>query len=87
MTPLEQIQSNILELQSALQEAHPRLPRLLQEIHAQLKNEPDVVTVLSEEEIAVIIAGLSRQTNTSLIAKSSSASKTKRLAATSLDDL
>lgn len=60
---LMEIQETIQDLQSKLLSAHPEMPILLRKIHTKLKADPDIVTLLTEEEIAVIIAGLKEQTN------------------------
>jgi hypothetical protein len=87
MTPHEQIQANILNLQNALFAAHPTMPQLLRQIHTQLKADPDVVTLLGEKEIAIIIEGLKRQTATELVVNSKPAAKTARIKSVSVDDL
>lgn len=71
---LMEIQSTIQELQEALLSAHPEMPSLLRKIHTKLKADPELVTLLSEEEIAQVINGLKVHTNVSLV--SSSAKKT-----------
>ncbi len=87
MTPHEQIQSNILELQQALIAAHPTMPTLLRTIHASLKANPDVVTLLTPEEIGIVVTGLKRQTNIEIISKATPASKKAKMATISTDDL
>lgn len=84
-----QIQEKILALQNSLLEANPMMPSLLQEIHRNLKNDPAVVTLLTEDEIAIIVSGLSKQTQTQILttlAKPSAASK-KALSKVTTDDL
>lgn len=90
--PLSQhqiISSKISELQSQLLANHPQMPLLLREIHSTLKNNPAVVTLLSEDEIRVIVNGLQKQTNTYLVQSitSSKGSKTKALKNVSSADL
>lgn len=73
-----ELQSKVSELQSVLIAAHPRMPVLLREIHTQLRKDPEIVTLLSEEEIGVIVNGLKLQTNTVIattIMKAPSAAK------------
>lgn len=82
----EQISEKILTLQSQLLSQHPQLPTLLREIHSTLKENPDCVTLLSEQEIGVIVNGLKVQTATQ-IAATAVKSKTKALKSISLDDL
>jgi hypothetical protein len=90
--PLSQhqlISTKIAELQEKILAAHPQMPLLLREIHSTLKNDPAVVTLLKEEEIAIIINGLQRQTQTYLVQSMTAAkgSKTKALKNTSAADL
>lgn len=60
------LQMKISSLQEAILSTHPRLPILLKEIHTILKNDPAVVTLLSEEEISAIVNGLKQQTKTEI---------------------
>jgi hypothetical protein len=62
----EDLQFKIASLQECILTAHPRLPILLKEIHTALKNDPAVVTLLGEEEIAAIVSGLKIQTKTEI---------------------
>lgn len=87
MTPHEQIQNNILQLREALVSAYPQIPSLLQTIHRQLKADPEVTTLLTEEEISIVVNGLKRQTATELVTKTSSAAKTSRIKSVTADDL
>jgi len=87
MTPAEQIRSNIAELQSALLAAHPQIPTLLRTIHKQLAADPAVVTILTEEEVGIIVSGLKRQTAVEIVTKSKPASKTSKIKSMTLDDL
>lgn len=66
MTPAEQLKEKVASLETALLNVHPTMPILLREIHNNLKADADLVTVLSEEEIAVIVNGLKQQTKTEL---------------------
>ena len=66
--PIDQsLQIKIASLQEAILVSHPRLPILLKEIHTLLKNDPEIVTLMSEEDISVIVSGLKRQTATELV--------------------
>lgn len=82
----EQITEKILQLQSQLLSQHPQLPKLLSEIHQTLKENPDCVTLLSDEEVGVIVNGLKKQTATE-IATTALKSKTKSIKNISLEDL
>lgn len=50
------------ELQNLLLAKHPRMPVLLREIHTALRQQPENVTLLSEEDIAIVVSGLKVQT-------------------------
>lgn len=79
------ISMKIAELQEALLNAHPKLPIILRDIHQQLKQDPDIVTVLSDEDIAILVSGLKKQTLTEITA--SALKKKTSLKATTLEDL
>lgn len=57
-----ELKSKVAELESALTSRHPRMPQLLQEIWKALRDQPENVTLLSEEDIAVVVSGLKTQT-------------------------
>jgi hypothetical protein len=61
--PLE-LQSHLAELSLALENRSPGFSRALQSIHKTLKQYPENVTLLSEDEIALIVQGLKEQTQT-----------------------
>lgn len=86
MTPAEQLKESVLSLQSALLAAHPTMPSLLQQIHRKLKEDPEIVTLLSEEDIGIIVSGLMKQTQTT-IATTLSKSRTKTLKSIGISDL
>jgi len=75
MTPAEQISSAVLELQQLILKDHPTMPTMLRAIHKQLLADPTTVTLMKEEEIAVIISGLEKYTKTELIAVTKTTSK------------
>jgi hypothetical protein len=82
---LSPIRLKIAELQDAILQVHPKLPILLKEIHTILKNDPAVVTVLDETEIASIVNGLKLQTKTEITA--SALKKKTSLKSVGLGDL
>ena len=61
ITP-EEIKLKIDELQELIHSAHPRMPVLLQDIHKLLRADPENVTIMTDEQIAVVIQGLQKQT-------------------------
>lgn len=56
------IKQNIAAISQALLSNNPTLPVLLATIKRTLKNDPQLVTLLSEEDICAIVQGLDRQT-------------------------
>lgn len=74
---LNAIQENLAELSQALLSAHPEMPTLLRKIHNKLKQDPVLVTLLSETEIAIIISGLKEQTNVSFTSTKKPAAEKK----------
>lgn len=82
----EQLRESVLSLQSALLSAHPMMPTLLQTIHRQLKADPTLCIILTEEEVGIIVSGLKKQTLTT-IATSTSKSKTKTIKSIGIGDL
>lgn len=91
-TPLdrfEQIAQRISDLQTKMQSKAPGYEALLQVIHRNLAADPEVVTLLSEEQIGVIFAGLSQMKGV-IIAEAAGKNKTssgKKLKDISLEDL
>lgn len=85
---LSLIQDNIRELQEALLIAHPEMPSLLRKIHTKLKQDPALVTLLTEDEIVQVINGLTVQTNVQFASpnKAPKAAKPKS-AASRINDL
>jgi hypothetical protein len=83
---LGELNSKISELSDMLLSAHPRMPVLLREIHSTLKQQPDNITLLSEEEIGVIVNGLIKHTGVELADKIIK-SKTKSVKSIGLLDL
>ncbi len=80
------LQLKIASLQAAIHNAHPTMPTLLRDIHNILKADPAIVTIMSEDDIAIIVEGLKVQTKTS-ITQSTLKKNTKSLSKVLLDDL
>ena len=68
MLKIDQLKEQVEQLRTSLLTASPGLPTLLRTIHTALQADKDMVSVLTEDEIGVIVNGLMRQTNT-VIAK------------------
>jgi len=75
MTPYEQVSERLLALQQAILSRHPTMPTILQEVWKNLKAQPENVTLLTEEQMAVVVSGLEVQTNVSLAQATTKASK------------
>ena len=56
------LQMRIASLESAILATHPTLPVILREIHKQLRDDPAIVTLMTPEEIRVVVSGLKLQT-------------------------
>ena len=61
-----QIKEKLAQLEERLESSAPGLATLLRDIHQTLKKDPDVVTLLTEEECSTIVRGLKRQTATEI---------------------
>jgi hypothetical protein len=69
------LKEKVASLEAALLSAHPTMPTLLKEIHTTLRAQPENVTLMSEEEISVIVRGLQKQTGTYLAESVSKSAK------------
>lgn len=61
-----EIREKLAQLEQALISATPEMPTLLRTIHSALKKDPDVVTLLTEEECSILVRGLKKQTQTEI---------------------
>lgn len=77
----------IAELHQSILDVHPSMPTLLRDIHQNLKLDPANVTLLSPEEVAIIVKGLSIQTSTTITTSILSKSKGKAASKISVDDI
>lgn len=87
MTNLQQIQEEIAQLSEKLISAHPSMPILLRSIHRKLKEDPAVVTLLTEEDIEIIVRGLKLQTKVEISIASSKTSNGKAIKNLGIGDL
>lgn len=69
LAALESLRSSILKLNAALQESLPEYKTLLQIIHKNTREIPELAMVLSEDEIAVCVAGYIKLTGATIIAE------------------
>lgn len=70
-----QLKEKVASLEAALLSAHPSMPLLLRDIHTALRAQPENVTLLSEEEISILVRGLEKQTGVYLAESVSKGSK------------
>lgn len=82
-----EIAEAITDLESKLLSQHPEMPHLLRKIHQTLKANPECVTLLSEEQIGVIVNGLSRQTQTTIATSLATGKKGKSIKSIGISDL
>jgi hypothetical protein len=82
----DQIREQIASLESMLLASNPTMPTLLRTIHTALSKDKDIVTLLTEEEIGVLVRGLMTHSNT-VIATAAVKKTTKSLKTMSLEDL
>lgn len=64
------IAMEMAELEAAIDAEVPGFVSILSQIHKKLRADPDVVTLLADEEIGVIVAGLEKHTNVTIVAPS-----------------
>jgi len=57
-----QLKAKVTELEETILSRHPRMPQLLQEIWKALREQPENVTLMTEEEIRTVVNGLKVQT-------------------------
>ena len=79
------IREKLLRLEAALNEQLPDIAIQLREIHTALSSSPEVVSLLTPAECAILVAGLKSYTSKAIIA--STPKNRKALKDTTLDDL
>lgn len=87
-SPSYALQEKLIALDTALDAASPTMKGLLQDIHNNIKQDPEQVTLLSEEDISILVRGLKKQTATEITTTAlKSKSSTKALKNVTLADL
>lgn len=74
-----ELKEKVAQLRQALLSQHPTMPTLLAQIHRNLRDQPENVTLLDEEEIKAIVNGLEKQTMTELAATVTKTKSTKSI--------
>ena len=82
-----QVQEKLANLEAALLAGTPNMPIILRDIHKQLKADPDLVTILTEEECSVLVRGLKKQTGVEIAVKAIAGTKSKAASKITLADL
>ncbi len=81
----EPFKMKLAELEQQLEDQVPGFAFTLRDIHRTLAQDANIITILSEDEISLIVKGLARQMDTTVVvAKKSS---TKRTQPVNADDL
>jgi len=82
------VQEKLAQLEDMLTNEVPNISVLLRDIHRTLKQDPDVVTILSEQECSILVRGLKKQTNTNISTGAVKKAKTgKAMSKMTVDDL
>ena len=82
-----EVQEKLAQLEQALLEKLPTMPTLLRDIHRSLKADPDIVTLLSEEECGILVQGLKKQTGAEIATSALKQPRKKALSKLTVDDL
>jgi hypothetical protein len=80
LTEADAIHQRIAELQEELDKASPNIATHLLKIHKDLAASPELLHILSEDEIAVIAKGLQVQSQVQIVAPKAKAPKREKLA-------
>ena len=82
-----EVQEKLQQLKAALLAGTPNMPVLLRDIHRTLKNDPDTVTLLSDEECSILVRGLKAQTKTEIATTATKKKATKAMSKMTVGDL
>ena len=82
-----EVREKLAQLETALLETTPNMATLLRDIHRTLKNDSDVVTILSEEECSILVRGLKKQTATTIATSAAKKAPKKAMSKMTVADL
>lgn len=82
-----EVREKLMALEQALLEQTPNMPVLLRDIHRTLKADPDVVTILTDEECSILVRGLKKQTSTEIATKAIKKGGKKAMSKMTVSDL
>ena len=86
-SPTHPIAMEMAELEDALNKNVPGFNVILRDIHIKLREDPNTVTLLTDEEIAIIVKGLERHANVTLTSKAAKPSTRAKKVPISAADL
>lgn len=81
------VQEKLAELEAGLLQTQPNIKDCLRLIHTKLKQDPDIVTLLTEEQCSILVRGLKKQTQVEIATKAVKAKPKKKLTDLAADDL
>ena len=82
-----ELKDKLAQLEESLLNTLPNMPTLLRDIHKQLKSDPNIVTMLSDEDCATIVKGLKHQTKVNITEAIIAKKPKKALKNMTVDDL
>lgn len=82
-----EVQEKLASLEISLLESTPGMATLLRDIHRSLKQDPDIITILEDEEVAILVKGLKKQTGVEIATKAAKKKSVKSLKKISIDEL
>lgn len=82
-----EVKNKLAELEESLLASTPNMPSLLRDIHRNLSRDPELVTLLTDEECSILVRGLKKQTNTEIATTAVKKAKTKSSKQLTLADL
>lgn len=71
------IKEKLASLEASLLSSSPNMPTILQDIHRTLKSQPHIVTLLSQEDISIVVRGLEAQQGSHIAASITKKSASK----------
>jgi hypothetical protein len=79
LNSIEEIHQRIADLQAELDASSPNIATSLLKIHSDLGKSPELLHILSEEEIATIAKGFKVQSNIQIVTAKPKAAKKENL--------
>jgi len=82
-----EVREKLAQLEAQLIEGTTGIATLLRDIHRTLKADPDVVTILSDEECSILVRGLKKQTATEIATTATKKKGGKAISKMTIGDL